>query len=212
MDEKEHPRRARSRPVSGIVVGLVLAVAIVLAVMETSHRDAVADMYAGRADPVEVAGRLLRARTSPELLTATAEQLIAQGPGHDETAIALLGKAIGTDPRQPFALAQLAFAQTRLAGVLTPQAQEHLARSFEACPLCQKDIVRWRLEFVLGHWEQSSEALRLAAFRGGDLLRWWHLEYEELEALRLEAEAQGIPFRAYQRAVGTPVRPHELDD
>lgn len=142
-------------------------------------------------------------------MIAAAEGLAAE-PGNETRAAALLDRALAMDPRQPHAFALRAAIEVQQNKPLNAAAIEALRQSFLSCPFCEKELLKWRLEFVLQHWKEVPEDIRIMAFQGADVLRWWHLDYEYLEEIMLEAEAEGIPFSAYRQKVGTRVRPEEI--
>lgn len=172
----------------------------------------VAAIQAGDADLASRADALLAERTvnhSPEWI-ATATQLSAEAPTHDAQSIELLERALDEDPTRPKAWALLSYLYARRDGAFSPAAKAALQVSLEACGYCDHDLLEWRFNFVLQNWKAAPEPIRIAVFSGADFLRWWHLEYEYLRAVRTEAIALGIPFDTYRRRVGTHIRPNEL--
>lgn len=149
---------------------------------------------------------------SPEYLIRLAEELVAKGPENDETARALLTRALEIDEGRPFAWTLLAFVETRRTGRFNEDAKQAFDRSLEVCPYCEKDLLRWRLEFIISHWDDVSAETRDRVFRGADFLRWWYMDHEFLQTQKERAAARGIPFVAYQRAVNSKVRPEEIED
>ena len=141
---------------------------------------------------------------------ATSRTLIEKGTGSEASAIKLLERAVEADPYNYSAWTLLAFAQTRLAGRLNAEATQSLLRSIELCAYCEESLLRWRLTFVLNHWEDASERLRIGVFSGADFLRWWHLDGEFLSQMREFAKQREIPYDEYRRKIDTPVRPHEI--
>lgn len=160
----------------------------------------------------DVADGLLKAGSveHPEIWIETARQLSSKSPEHDLVAISLLEQALQVKSEDYEAWALLAFLHRRHAGVFNESVEAALKQSFLACPYCNRDILQWRFTFVLANWQETSEETRLAAFSGADFLRWWHLEYDYLEAVRQDAVARGIPFREYRQKIDTPARPNEI--
>jgi len=147
---------------------------------------------------------------TPDQKISLAEALIQSDPSKDAVALYLLRSALEDDPKRPFALALIAFSQSRLAETFTPDAEAALRESIAICPFCNRDLLKWRLEYVLANWIDVPDDLRLQVFEGADFLRWWHLEYDYLKRTRNLAEAEGIPFAFYQKRIDTPVRPNEI--
>lgn len=166
----------------------------------------------GSTDPVAHAS-ILTNRTQidhPEEWSETARLLAAIGPEHSEQAVSLLETALAETPNDHQSWATLAFLRKQHFGKFTPEVAEALKRSFETCLLCSKSLLRWRFTFVLDNWNDTDEDLRIASFTGADFLRWYHLDYDYLEQVRLAAIARGIPFDDYRRRIDTPTRPNEI--
>ncbi|MEO0550341.1 MAG: hypothetical protein AAFZ91_10495 [Pseudomonadota bacterium] len=166
----------------------------------------------GQVDAMSLADTMLGSgeATSPRELIALAEQISQETGAKDARANGLLSRALEIEPRLPSAHAQLTYLQTKQAGRPTESAIEHLEASFWDCPYCNQDLLRWRLAYVIMHWRDIPEEVRLQAFAGADVLRWWYLDYEFLDQIRKEAISKGIAFNAYQRKIYTPVRPSEI--
>ena len=146
----------------------------------------------------------------PDYLIALAEKIAADSSDQDAVALRLVHEALERNPQTPFGWALVAFLETRLVGELTPAGETALQTSIDLCRLCDEDLIKWRLEFVMSYWDVVDEEIRLAVFEGADLLRWWHLDYKYLEDARALAEQADIPFRRYQSLINTPVRPQEV--
>ncbi len=170
------------------------------------------DLFSGKSNPVSKAEQLLAQERvkRPGVWIETANMLSSSGTRHDALAIELLTRALAVDPYHPDSWALLSFLHTRSAGAFSPDAAAALKTSFEICGYCGDDLIQWRFSFVLQHWENVSEELRMAAFSSADFLRWWHLRYDYLNDVREQAIARGIPFDEYRRKVGTHVRPNEV--
>ena len=193
-----------------VLVCLAIASAASIGALRTHF--AVAALQSGKVSAVETAERMLvspRVEHSAEWIE-TAKTLASQSARHDALAINVLEKALEADASHPDAWALLSFLHTRRAGRFTEGSGRALQTSFDLCGYCSADLLRWRFTYVLRHWSDVSEASRLAAFSGADFLRWWYLEYEFLEEVRAQADANGIPFDAYRKKVGTHVRPNEV--
>ncbi len=167
---------------------------------------------AGATEPLAQAQTFL---SGDEFAPAThfirlAEVLSGEGDAHDDIAARLLREGLARRPSDGEAWALLAFVETRRAGRFNLAAQDALKQSMAVCPYCDRDLMRWRLEFVLRHWEETPRGLRIAAFSGADVLRWWHLDSEWLGQIRTAAIRRGIDFDGYRRAIDTPVRPQEV--
>ena len=147
---------------------------------------------------------------SPDVLKALARHSILQGDEPIEYAIDRLESSLEGNPSQADAMALLAYAHALQTGEADKAANQALRESFSLCLLCDEDLTKWRLEFVLAYWPGIDEDNRMSAFEGADFLRWWHLEYAYIDQLRDHAEARGTPFSDYQRKVATPVRPNEV--
>lgn len=147
---------------------------------------------------------------SPDVLKAIARHSILQGDEPIQYAIDRLEGSLERNPLQADAMALLAYAHALEAGKADSATNQALRESFSLCLLCDEDLTRWRLEFVLAYWPGIDEDNRMSAFEGADFLRWWHLEYAYIDQLRDHAEARGTPFSEYQRKVATPVRPNEV--
>jgi hypothetical protein len=153
-----------------------------------------------------------RAIVNADYYAALSQRLADLAPDDDGALRALTLAELARDPDRPYPLARLAWLDARAHG---PGSDQHLAalrRAVAACPLCDRRLLKWRLEHVLAHWDAMPEDLRAAAFEGGDLLRWWHVEYDYLAALRTQALAAGVDWDGYALAVGTPVRPWEVTE
>ena len=141
---------------------------------------------------------------------ATAQALSSGDTQQRGLAITLLEKALTEFPSDAQAWSLLAFLYRQNEGSYNEKVDRALRNSFAACPYCSKSLLRWRFTFVLNNWEESDEEIRLYAFSGADFLRWWHLDYDYLEQVRLDALSQNIPFDEYRRKIPTPVRPNEI--
>jgi hypothetical protein len=138
-------------------------------------------------------------------------ELGAQPATQDLEAAQLAAKkAVEADPSRSHAWALLAYVESVKAGKATPQALDALTRSMSACPLCDQDLIRWRLNFVLANWTAVPEELRRRAFEHADMLRWIGQNSEFLAEMRMKAVGAGIPFDEYRSAVDTPMRTWDL--
>lgn len=146
----------------------------------------------------------------PQYIFALTEELLHLSTKFDSRNTQLLKIALEKDGEDPFAWANYSYLKTRETGHMANEAIEALRTSIELCRVCDRALIKWRLEYVLATWDNVPEDIRLAVFEGADVLRWWHLEYEYLSELRRRAETVNIPFLAYQRRVGTRVRPQEI--
>lgn len=151
-----------------------------------------------------------RATISPERLVARAMQLQADDGETLARAKSMVEAALDKNPDQPFAWALLAYFDSRSDSGLGETGLEALRESYDRCLVCNRELIHWRLEFILANWPKVSEDIRQSAFESADFLRWWYLEYDYLAELRTNAQEAGIPFAAYQRQIKTPVRPNEL--
>lgn len=142
--------------------------------------------------------------------TQTARILATQSPENGAVTISLLEAALSQSQNDAQAWALLAFVRKRQLGRFSPEAEQDLRQSFEACPYCSKPLLRWRLSFVLDNWNAASEDSRIRAFSGADFLRWWHLDYDYLAQVGNEARSRGIPFDQYRKKIDTPFRPNEI--
>lgn len=156
------------------------------------------------------AERMMEQTSAPDILLAAADALMPEDAVNAALSARLVEQALSGNAQQPFAWARLAYFDTLKDGRLTPSAIEAFRTSIEQCGYCDRELLRWRLLFVLQHWDEMPEDIRLTVFQGADFLRWWHLDHKFLRQTSQVAEAASIPFKTYQRQVGTPVRPHEL--
>ncbi|WP_084395818.1 hypothetical protein [Henriciella aquimarina] len=169
----------------------------------------IADIERGALTTAE-ARDLIGTGQSPALLLAAADSLRLQEQDDIETARTLTAEALERQPAQPVAWARLAYYEAALAGGLNEEALSALQTSIRQCGYCDKDLMRWRLGFILNHWADTPEAVRLDVFRGAEFLRWWHIDGAFLAEAHQKANGLGIPFREYQKAVVTSVRPQEV--
>jgi|GEM_PF-1532135 len=198
----------------GVLVFLVFLALLALAVREWLVLDAESRVGSADLDAVSLAQEISEEGRSvtPETLVSLAERLVELGPDHDDRAREFLLRALARDEGRPYAWTLLAFVETRRTGMFSAEARDAFARSVQVCPLCEKDLLRWRLEFVITHWDEVPASIRADVFQGADFLRWWHLDADFLQTQKERAAARGIPFADYQRAVNSPVRPHEITD
>ena len=169
-------------------------------------------IQSGEIDSLQHAQRLVQHGQigNPEEWVATARALYTAQPDQSTLAMSLIDRALIETPNDYETWAFLAFLKRQGPAGFTSEVDSDLQRSFEACPYCKKSLLRWRFTFVLANWEATSEETRLHAFSGADFLRWWHLDYDYLEEVRLAAIARGIPFDEYRRKIDTPARPNEI--
>ena len=146
------------------------------------------------------------------LLFAAADALDPHVETERRLGIELLQAGLDKSPHHSGALARLAYLQTLEDGRFSRQAAETLSKSISECGYCDRDLIRWRLQFVLQNWQDTPEQLRISVVEGADFLRWWHADHEFLADAHAFARAELIPFKQYQSAVGSPIRPHELPD
>jgi hypothetical protein len=146
----------------------------------------------------------------PDFLEVTAEHSLRLSPADEAAAYLAAKKAVELDPSRAFAWAILAYVEARQAGELSQPAIDALARSMEACPLCDQDLIRWRFNFLLNYWKDAPEELRRKAFEQADILRWVGQNAEFLAEMRYKAGLAGIPFDAYRSAVDTPARSFDI--
>ena len=193
-----------------IAAALIAGLGLTGLALRDHHRQSAIE--AGRIEPLAHAKSLLSGERSapPTHFIRLAERLVAYGDAHDDLAASLLREGLSRRPSDGEAWALLAYVETRRAGRFNLAAQDALKQSVAACPYCDRDLLRWRLEFVLRHWEETPRGLRMAAFSGADVLRWWHLDSAWLLEMRTAAMRRGIDFDGYRRAIDTPVRPQEV--
>ncbi|MDP3737865.1 MAG: hypothetical protein Q8R02_10770 [Hyphomonadaceae bacterium] len=128
-----------------------------------------------------------------------------------ESSLEAARQSVATDPSRASAWAKLAYLEYVKAGKVTPAALGALSKSMEACPFCDRALIRWRFNFVLANWAAMPEALRLRAFEQADVLRWTGENTEFLAEMKTTAVQAGIPFGALQSAVNTPWRSWDLE-
>ncbi|MEM9178106.1 MAG: hypothetical protein AAGA89_00280 [Pseudomonadota bacterium] len=170
-------------------------------------------LQAGRIDPLQYANALTARHTvsHPKEWTLTAELLARHHPEETALSVSLLQRALENSPDDAHSWALLSFLEKKKSGAYTQDAEASLRRSFDVCPYCDRDLLRWRFTFVLDNWEAASEDSKLAAFSGADFLRWWYLDYDFLHQVREASLARQIPFDTYRRKIDTPVRPQEIE-
>jgi hypothetical protein len=127
-----------------------------------------------------------------------------------ETSLTAARKAVEADPSRAFAWARIAWLESAKAGKVTASSLDALTRSMDACPLCDGDLMRWRLNFVLANWSAMPEAVRSRAFEQAELLSWSGENAEFLAEMQVKSDLAGIPFAAYRAAVKSPVRSWNL--
>jgi hypothetical protein len=166
------------------------------------------------ASPAQARAALVRDWSdsqSPDYLEAIVEISLNQSTPDEGAAYAAAKRVVELDPTRGFAWATLAYLESRNAqGRINQAAHGDLTRSMDACPLCDQALIRWRLNFVLAHWDAMPEALRKRAFEHADILRWMGDNSEFLAEMRFKAELEGIPFDAYRAAVDTPARSWDI--
>lgn len=115
-------------------------------------------------------------------------------------------RAVEADPDRAFAWARIAYLSTDPAAAPGEETVNALRASMEHCSLCDPELVRWRFNFVLAHWDSMPEDVRTQAFTHADMLRWSGANAEFLAEMRVKSRAVGIPYDAYRADVDTPVR------
>lgn len=103
--------------------------------------------------------------------------------------------AVEADPKRAFAWARLAYLDAH-NGTAGPAVFEHLQRSIDACPACDESLIRWRLNFVLKHWDAAPEAIRTAVFSHAAALAPSPVNEDFLASARIRSNAAGLPFDA----------------
>lgn len=78
-------------------------------------------------------------------------------------ARAIVREELDLSPARPAAWARLAYAEALEHQRMTPQAAQHLLRSYEAAPL-DADLILWRTAFVYRNFDDAPPALRAAAY------------------------------------------------
>jgi hypothetical protein len=126
------------------------------------------------------------------------------------TAYAAAERATGLDASRAHAWARLAWLDYSKDKKVTPAVLDRLAKSMDACPMCDQDLMRWRFNFVLANWRAIPEPLRARSFEQADLLRWTGNNHLFLADMSLKANRAGIAFDKYRMAVNTPVRTLDL--
>ncbi len=132
-------------------------------------------------------------------------------PDQPELALRAARRAVKADPDRAFAWARIAYVSGSETAALGEESIHALRASMTVCPLCDVDLVRWRFNHVLAHWDQMPEDIRRAAFTHADMLRWTGDNAEFLAEMRVKARQAGIPYDAYRAAVDTPVRTWEIE-
>ncbi len=143
-----------------------------------------------------------------EALGELAEGLV---PENIEMAQLAAERAVAADPTRAFAWARLAYFTSLTADAPTDETIAALGSSMDHCALCDQELVRWRFNFVLSHWNDMPEDLRSRAFTQADMLRWSGANAEFLAEMRVKANRAGIPYDAYRSAVDTPVRSWDIE-
>ncbi|MEM5516229.1 hypothetical protein WNY37_04660 [Henriciella sp. AS95] len=192
--------------VSAMTLGA--AFVCVVSIRDGRHANAISADGISTADAAE----LLESEGPSHLMFAAANTLDPDDAAERGLAIKLLQSGLSASPYDSSALARLSYLQTREAGQLTSAAAENLQKSIEQCGFCDRELLRWRLQFVLENWRDTPEQIRRKVFEGAEFLRWWHSDHAFLAEARAYAKRRLIPFNQYQRAVGSQIRPHELPD
>jgi hypothetical protein len=162
------------------------------------------------AQPTTIAAELALS-DSPDFLEILSEQALALPQPDDAVAYLAAKRATDIDPTRAFAWARLAYLEARRdSGKVNPEALAALTRSMDACPLCDTQLIGWRFNFVLTHWNDVPDETRRRAFEQADLLRWIGQNAEFLAEMRFKAQLKGIPFDAYRSAVDTPARSWDI--
>lgn len=202
----------RLSPLYALVILAALLLPIWSALSTQRSVGRIQAIKSGDMNPLEHAQRLsshVRVE-DPAEWEATARALYANDAEQSALTITLLERALASAPSDYQAWAFLAFVRQQSTDRFTAAVDADLNRSFEACPYCDKSLLRWRFTFVLANWDDVSEVNRMHAFSGADFLRWWHLDYDYLEDVRQAAMARNIPFDTYRRKIDTPARPNEI--
>ena len=192
-----------------VAIAITAMIGAALSVLILAEQGHVSRLTAEGAAPDE-ARRLLDRGASPDVLLAAADNLVLND--RDTTALArdLIVEALRRQPRQPVAWARLAYYDAAANGQLTSTGIEALETSVSQCGYCDKALLRWRLAFALDHWSEIPEPLRMDIFRGAEFLRWWHIDGAFLAEANQKAQSLDIPFREYQAAVVSDMRPNEV--
>jgi len=213
---KPAPPKSRAKQVIGAFAWVGLLTLGIAAIAPISHfaLEEAQIVALQNADDV-AAGQALELdwsqSTSPDYVE-TVSELAMQMPVVDTgSAYVAASRTVELDPSRAFAWAQLAELESRRAsGKINEAALKALGNSMDACPLCNDELIGWRLNFVLANWESMPETLRRKAFEHADLLRWSGPNVEFLAEMRLKANQHGIPFDAYRAAVNTPARTWDI--
>ena len=145
---------------------------------------------------------------NPATLIKLAQAMAGGNESERELSRQLLTRAIEEDALRPLAWALMSYIDTKDAGQVTPSAIAALQRSIEICRLCDnQDLLRWRLEFVIRHWDSIPEDLRLAVIEGADLLRWRYEDTDFLEEQDLYALRHAVPYAETLEALDSPEIP-----
>ncbi len=132
-------------------------------------------------------------------------------PEQRELALRAARRAVEADPDRAFAWARIAYFSGSETAASGEESVNALRASMTACPLCDAELVRWRFNHVLAHWDQMPDDVRRTAFTHADMLRWAGGNAEFLAEMRVKANNAGIPYDAYRAAVDTPVRSWEIE-
>lgn len=143
-------------------------------------------------------------------LEALSELALIVEPENVARSLDLARKAVEKQSDRPFVWARIAWLESQIAGAPNPAAVEALRKSMDLCPLCDQELIRWRFNFVLGHWKTMPDDIRRRAFEQADILRWRGSNAEFLAEMRVKATQAGIPYDELRAAVNTPVRSWEL--
>ncbi len=168
-------------------------------------------LTAGDTEAREALGDVWPAGASGEYYEALGELVEILDPANREMAQLAAEKAVAADPSRTFAWARLAYFSVTDEGLATDATVSAIRQSMMTCPLCDQELVRWRFNFVLNHWEQMPEDVREMAFTHADMLRWSGSNAEFLAEMRVKADNAGIAYDAYRAAVDTPVRSWDIE-
>lgn len=189
---------------------LVVALVALVAMLAVARDEAATLAWSSEASATEAVDPAWHTSVWPDHLEIVSEVSLRE-PADESAAYMAAKGVVELDPSRASVWASLAYLETRRnQGKINVAALEALARSMDACPLCDQALIRWRFNFVLANWADIPDDLRKRAFEHADLLRWIGPHAEFLAEMRFKARLQGIPFDAYRAAVDTPVKTWDI--
>ena len=134
----------------------------------------------------------------PTRLLKLAEAMATGDKSERELARKLTERALNHDDLNPGGWALISYLETTEAGTFSEAATAAMRKSLEICRLCDnRELLRWRLSYILQTWKNVPEDIREGVFEGADLLSWRYGDDQFLQEQKAFANQYGIPFADY---------------